>query len=129
MLKEPLGTRKDQLSFFQISKETIREVKAMSQLRHLHLCTKWKEWFKTLQKKRMIQDPSKEKNEIVWIILLRIILHKYSVEFEFNNVWIFFKIHFSKGKHFLPIPLGIVQLHYRSKMGQKQTLRIGLGHV
>jgi len=39
MLKEPLGTTKDQLSFFQISKEAIHEVKTMSQL----LCTKWKE--------------------------------------------------------------------------------------
>jgi len=27
MLKEPLGTTKDQLSFFQISIETMREVK------------------------------------------------------------------------------------------------------
>jgi len=37
MLKEPLGTTKDQLSFFQISKETVREVKTMSQLRHLQI--------------------------------------------------------------------------------------------
>jgi len=32
MLKEPLGTTKDQLSFFQISK-----VKTMAQLLHLHI--------------------------------------------------------------------------------------------
>jgi hypothetical protein len=37
MLKEPLGTTKDKLSFFKISKEAIREVKTMSQLRHLHI--------------------------------------------------------------------------------------------